>query len=295
MDATTPSSSAPAGSPGPEHRMTLVPTANGVMAPPGAYRTTPSSSARPVLPGPEHQRTLVPTANDVMTPPDECPSGAVKSSTELAGMSTWPRSAQLAMVFLLGVATTLLAVHGCRGLRWGSRPTELERTAVSAYRIDLNRADRAELAQVPGIGDSLAQRIQEYRGQHGPFQSVADLRQVKGVGPATLKRLEPWFTVRSPDTETSRSGDARKAAGKKEIPPGERINVNEASAVELQRLPGIGPKRAQQIIDERQKRPFTQIEELRRVPGIGPKTMDKLRPHVTVENPPLRVATAGDS
>jgi hypothetical protein len=52
------------------------------------------------------------------------------------------------MVFLLGVATTLLAVHGCRGLRWGTRPTEREPNALAVHHIDLNRADRTELLQV---------------------------------------------------------------------------------------------------------------------------------------------------
>jgi competence protein ComEA len=51
---------------------------------------------------------------------------------------------------------------------------------------------------------------------------------------------------------------------------------------ELRTLPGIGPKLAQRIIDERQKRPFATVEELRRVSGIGPKTLEKLRPHIEV-------------
>jgi competence protein ComEA len=298
VDATTPSSSAPAVVPGPEHRLTLVPTSNGVMAPPGAYRTTPSSSAPAELPGP---RAPADTGADLQRCDDSLGayrSELVKSNTHLAAVSAWPRSAQLAMVFLLGVATTLLAVHGCRGLRWGSRPTELERNALSAHRIDLNRADYPELLQVPGVGNSLAQRIRE----HGPFQSVDDLTQVKGIGPATLERLRPWVTVQSPYSpapgqigKPPASGDGPKVAGKKQIPPGERISINRASAAELQRLPGIGPKRAQQIIEERQKRPFTDIEELRRVSGIGPTTMDKLRPYITVEDLPLRMMTAGGS
>ncbi len=213
---------------------------------------------------------------------------------------TWPRAAQLATVFLLGVATTLLIVHACRGLRWGSRPTELERGTLAAYQIDLNRADRAELLQVPGIGNSLAQRIQEDRSEHGAFQSVSDLRRVPGIGPTTVERLRPWLSVQPEGVGrkaavSNKDPGRRTSAGKKEIALGELINVNQATAAELQRLPGIGPKRAQQIVEERQKRPFESIEELRRVSGIGPKTMERLRPYVTVDNDPLRVVTAGGS
>jgi len=217
---------------------------------------------------------------------------------------TWPRSAQLATVFLLGVATTLLSISSWRGLRWGSRPTELERSPLAVYQIDLNRADRAELLQVPGLGNSLAQRIQEYRNDHGAFRSVGDLRQVKGIGPTTVERVRPWLSVQpdsgSRDQESNASAStkdpgSRTSGGKKEIPLGEPINVNQATAAELQRLPGIGLKRAQQIVDERQKRPFTSIEQLRRVPGIGPKTMDKLRPYVTVDSDPVRVVATDGS
>jgi competence protein ComEA len=179
------------------------------------------------------------------------------------------------------------------------------------HQTDLNRADLTELLQVPGVGNNLAGRILGYRREHGPFESMNDLRHVNGIGPTTLERLRPWLRVQERDTNpydvpyrvtnpalsiqasgSPGSGEvvqSHKAAGKKQAQLREPIDINQATETELQRLPGIGPRRAQLIISEREKRPFASIDELRRVHGIGPKTLERLRPHITVESAPLRM------
>ena len=61
-----------------------------------------------------------------------------------------------------------------------------------------------------------------------------------------------------------------------------RININEAGVDQLVQLPGIGPTRAQAILDEREKRRFRRIEEIMRVPGIGRKTFGRIRSSIRV-------------
>jgi competence protein ComEA len=71
------------------------------------------------------------------------------------------------------------------------------------------------------------------------------------------------------------------------------IDVNRAGADELRRLPGIGPKMSERIIETRNKQPFRSVDELRRVPGIGPKRLEQLRPHVTVGEVSKQAAREG--
>jgi competence protein ComEA len=56
--------------------------------------------------------------------------------------------------------------------------------------VDLNSATAEELDALPGIGPVTAQKIVDYRRQHGPFTSVADLDAIAGIGPARITNLQ---------------------------------------------------------------------------------------------------------
>ena len=64
--------------------------------------------------------------------------------------------------------------------------------------------------------------------------------------------------------------------------PGEKINLNTADQYDLRRLPGIGEKRAQAILDWREEHgPFSYVEDLIQVPGIGEGILEGLIDYVT--------------
>jgi competence protein ComEA len=201
------------------------------------------------------------------------------------------RSTQWAVCALIAVAVVLIAWRWV-GDRVGTRPSQLDRDSTGGHRVDINKANRTELMQLPGIGPSRADKILSYRNTKGGFQNIDDLRGVEGIGDATMARIRPWLTVEAGEAEEntiqepellSRKPEKSSAtkSGKK---PGLEglIDVNRASLTELQRLPGIGPALAQRIVDERERKPFVKVEELRRVSGIGAKRLEQIRPYVAI-------------
>jgi competence ComEA-like helix-hairpin-helix protein len=74
------------------------------------------------------------------------------------------------------------------------------------YRVDLNRADVAELDLLPGVGPAKAARIVEYRATHGPFTRGDDLAAVPGFSRACVERLKGLVT---PDVEGVEGGASK--------------------------------------------------------------------------------------
>jgi len=89
-------------------------------------------------------------------------------------------------------------------------------------------------------------------------------------------------------TDSAAGGAARETGGgaHRERPPRDvpvgRIDPNRASALELERLPGIGPTLADRIVSDRGRRgEFASPEALLRVPGIGPKILERIRAYLS--------------
>ena len=92
----------------------------------------------------------------------------------------------LAIVMLLaaaGLGPARPLARGGAGGATGPEPT--------GYRIDLNRADEAELRLLPGIGPVAARRIVQHRLDE-PFEHVQQLERIHRIGPVTVENVTPY-------------------------------------------------------------------------------------------------------
>ena len=64
--------------------------------------------------------------------------------------------------------------------------------------VELNTASASELRTLPGVGERTAERIIEYREEHGGFEKIEDLMNVRGIGEKTFLRLRALVRVELP-------------------------------------------------------------------------------------------------
>lgn len=164
------------------------------------------------------------------------------------------------------------------------RRRRASRPLAPGERLDPNRAPEVELERLPGVGPSTARAITAAREDGGVFRWREDLLRVRGIGPATLARIGPHLALAPAPpggVGSDGRGSARADAGSERVPGG-RIDVNRASARELEALPGVGPALAHRIVElRRRKGRLAGAEELLEVRGIGPARLEALRDRVS--------------
>ena len=70
-----------------------------------------------------------------------------------------------------------------------------ERSLKEARVVDINAATMEELQTIPGIGESYAARIIEYRNAHGGFEYESDLLNVEGIGEKKLEKIKEYIRI----------------------------------------------------------------------------------------------------
>lgn len=159
-------------------------------------------------------------------------------------------------------------------------------TGAASARVNLNTATVEELQTLPGVGPALAKEILAAR----PFKAVEELEKVKGLGQSRVQSLRSLVTV-EPTAKLPASGAAKAAvasprpttATKPALTPGKLVNINKAPKAELDLLPGIGPVKADAILEYRKANPFKSKEDIMKVRGIKEGEFAKIKGLITVD------------
>ena len=156
-------------------------------AAPASYTPLPARSAKPVATA---KLLVIDVAGDVRRPGlYRVPAGSrVQDAIRAAGGAT--RKAQLDAVNLAApVADGEQIVVPGSGAGGAAAVPSPAGSSPSAP-LDLNSASLEQLEALPGIGPVTAQKILDYRTQHGAFHAVAELEGVPGIGPAHMAQLK---------------------------------------------------------------------------------------------------------
>jgi|GEM_PF-1432045 len=189
--------------------------------------------------------------------------------------------------------------------------TKKRKTELPSKPININTATAEELAQLPGIGPSTAQKIVEYRQQIGKFTSIEQLLDVPRIGTLTLQRIRPYITL----GEEEKVSEVKKEEQKKEIqeikpkvekkeeikeekpsplpPPAvvqsekieekQKFNLNTITEEELVNL-GFSSTAAKNVIRYRIKvGKFKSVDELYKIPYVDHSVVDKVKEKLYVE------------
>ena len=159
----------------------------------------------------------------------------------------------------------------------GSPPKD---SAVTEVYVDVDGAVASPGVYRLNDGARVAQAI-DAAGGLTPEADVTGLNRASKVADGQKIYVPKFGEQQTIAAGDGTDGGAVAASGAKDAAG--LVNINTASAAELQTLSGIGPSMAQSIIDERTKNgPFTSVDDLMRVSGIGEKKLAKIKDGVCV-------------
>jgi competence protein ComEA len=123
-------------------------------------------------------------------------AGGLTSNADPAGVNLAQRLADGDQVLVPRIGEALRSPRSSGQARTSRGRSHRARRLPPAAAIDLNAADATSLAQIPGIGPTLAARIVAYRDLNGPFASADELLDVAGFTAGRLDRVAPYIVVR---------------------------------------------------------------------------------------------------
>ena len=143
-------------------------------------------------------------------------------------------------------------------------PKTVKTNSERVYKIELNRADSADLQKIAGIGQKTASQIIKYREKLGGYISVNQLKEVYVVDSVRFLQISPYLHI---DEKYIR-----------------KININKVSIKELSKHPYIDDYLAKSIVNYRQKNgDYSNIAEIKKAVFVYEELYLKIAPYLSVE------------
>lgn len=173
---------------------------------------------------------------------------------------------------ITGVSDSMLLKMGpsFRFPEWTQKASSVKAQSITSSSekikiLDLNSASAEDLKQINGIGEVLSQRIIKYRNSIGGFLSALQLKDVYGLSPEVIKRIEQRFQILSrPDIPIK--------------------NLNSINEEELAEIPYITIKLAKEIISYRKLHEgISSFEELSKIDAFPYDKIDRIKLYLAID------------
>ncbi|WP_034890693.1 ComEA family DNA-binding protein [Gillisia sp. Hel_I_29] len=136
---------------------------------------------------------------------------------------------------------------------------------VNGPKRDLNTVNAEELQKVKGIGAVLSERIVKYRTKLGGFVGDIQLKDIYGLSAESRKELLQYYTVQT-------------------LPDFKKLNINEASVIQLSELPYIDYELAREIVNYKLlHETIHNFEELAKIKGFPSEKIDRIALYLSVD------------
>lgn len=134
--------------------------------------------------------------------------------------------------------------------------------------------------QSPGIySGKEGERVQDLISRAGGFLENADQNQVN-----LAQKIHDEMVIYIPKKGEKQNENLATIEKDSVSSNMKKININTSNSEELQQIPGVGPAKANAIIEYRSKDGlFKKIEDIKNISGIGEKTFEKLKNYITIE------------
>lgn len=159
-------------------------------------------------------------------------------------------------------------------------------TGLHPFGFDPNKLDEAGFIQM-GLSNAVIQNIMRYRSKGGRFKEANDFRNINGLQKSEADILVPYINIESSKQETQ----VEKAVPVNEDPVEvakpvfKKLDINTATAEELEALPGIGDVLSKRIVKFRNAvNGFKSLEDIKKTYGLSDSVYQVILPYLTISD-----------